>query len=363
MSPIAALGPGRPRPPLVPGDGERERALDELAMSSLVKACIAVGHCKLNPRTDPRSFAASRWGTEAANNAEAVIKAASAPAMTSTPGWAKEFSRVVWAFLRNLTPLSAGADLLDKVLRLNFDGAGAISIPNLSVPLADFVGQGAPIPVVDGTVNIQATLEPHKFGVITVLTNEMLTSSNAEALMRDALLQSTGPALDRRLFDANAAVADVRPAGLLYGITPLGATAGGGYAAMVGDLGKLANAVAPKSGNGGMTLIAAAPQAIAISLQLVQGSPWPLLTSTSLPAGTIIGVANAGVVVAAGAAPTIDTTAAASLVMDTAPGAIMTGGSVRANFQTDTTGLRLRWPISWAVRDPGAIAVIQNTTW
>jgi hypothetical protein len=334
-----------------------------MAVSSLVRACIATGHAKLNPRTDARSFVASRWGSEEARNVEAVTKAASAPAMTSTPGWAKEFSRVVLAFLRNLTPISASADLLTRVLSLNFDGAGAISIPNLNVPLADFVGQGAPIPVVDGTVTIQTTLEPHKFATITVLTNEMLNSSNAEQLVRDALLQSTGPALDRRLFDANPAVPDLRPAGLLYGITPLGATAGGGYAAMVGDLGKLANAVAAKSGNGGMTLIAAAPQAIAVGLQLVQGPPWPLLTSTSLPAGTVIAVANAGIVVAAGAAPVIDTTAAASLVMDTAPGAIMTGGSVRANFQTDTTGLRLRWPISWAVRDPGAIACITATTW
>jgi hypothetical protein len=248
-------------------------------------------------------------------------------------------------------------------LRLTFDGAGAISIPTLSVPLANFVGQGQAIPVVQGVTSIQATLEPHKFGVITEVSNEMLASANAEQLVRDALLQSTGPALDRRLFDANPAVPDLRPAGPLYGITPLPPTTGGGYAAMVGDLGKLANAIAAKSGNGGMTFIAAAPQAIAIGLQLVQGLSWPLLTSTSLPAGTVIAIANAGVVVAAGVAPIIDTTASASLVMDTAAGAIMAGGAVRANFQTDTTGLRLRWPISWAVRDPGVIACITATTW
>ena len=75
--------------------------------------------------------------------------------------------------------------------------------------------------------------------------------------------------------------------------------AGGGYAAMVGDLTKITNAVAAKAGNGGISIIASAAQAISIGLQLVQGSPWPLLTSTALPAGSIIAVANAGIVAAA----------------------------------------------------------------
>jgi hypothetical protein len=345
------------------GNGHARRALNEMAMDSLVRACITTAHGKLNPNTSARSFAASRWGTEEANNIANVIKAASAPAMTSTAGWAKELSPVVQAFLANLVPMSAGADLLGRVLALTFDGAGTINVPTVTVALADFVGQGAPIPVVSSATSIQATLEPYKFAVITTLTNEMLASANAEALVRTALLEATGPALDRRLFDTNAAVPDVRPAGLLFGITPLGATTGGGYAAMIGDLTKLAGAVAAKAGNGGITLVAAAPQAIAVGLQLVQGSPWPLLTSTTLPAGTIIAIANAGIVAAAGEAPAIDTTKAASVVMDTSPGAIMAGGAVHASFQTDTTGLRLRWPISWAVRDPGAIAWISGATW
>jgi len=41
----------------------------------------------------------------------------------------------------------------------------------------------------------------------------------------------------------------------------------------------------------------------------------------------------------------------------------MTGGAVRAMFQTDCLGLRLRWPITWAVRDPRGIAFMQNVLW
>jgi hypothetical protein len=345
------------------GNGHAQRAVREMAMDSLVRACITTAHGKLNPGVSMKSFAAARWGSEEANNIVGVLRAATSPAMTSNANWAAPLSPIVSAFLANLVPLSAGAALLNKVLSLQFDGAGAVRIPNLSVPLADFVQEGSGIPVVNGTLTIQTSLEPAKFAVIVVLTNEMLASSNAEALVRDALLQSTGPSLDRRLFDANPAVPDLRPAGLLNGIAPLAATAGGGYAAMVGDLTKLANAIAPKAGNGGMTFVAAAPQAISIGLQLVQGLAWPLLTSASLLAGIVVAVANNGVVAAAGEAPLIDTTKAASVVMDTAPGAIMSGGPVHAMFQTDTTGLRLRWPISWAVRDPGAIAWVQGTTW
>jgi hypothetical protein len=345
------------------GNGHAQRAVQAMAMDSLIRACIVTAHSKLNPGTSTKSFAAARWGTEEANNIASVLRAAAAPAMTSTVGWAKELSPIVVAFLANLVPTSAGADLLGRVLNLSFDGAGTINIPNLNVPLADFVGQGQPIPVTQATVSIQASLEPHKFAVITMLTNEMLASSNAEALVRDALLQATGPSLDRRLFDSNPAVPDLRPAGLLNGVAPLAATAGGGYAAMVGDLGKLANAIAAKAGNGGMTFVASAAQAIAIALGLVQGPPWPLLTSTTLPAGSVIAIANNGVVAAAGEAPLIDTTPSASVVMDSSAGAIMGGGAVHAAFQTDTTGLRLRWPISWSVRDPGAIAWLQGTTW
>ena len=104
-----------PRPiPLRPDYDAANDALDEMAMSSLVRAVIAVGHQKLNPGTQTRAIAASRWGTEEANNVAAVLRAASAPAMTSTVGWAKEFSRIVLAFLTK-QPLSAGADLLSRV--------------------------------------------------------------------------------------------------------------------------------------------------------------------------------------------------------------------------------------------------------
>src|SRR5262249_32253000 len=130
-------------------DSPARRALNELAMSSLTRAAITVAHNKLNPNA--RGFAASRWGSEEANNIANVIRAASGPATTSGTTWAQPLSPIVAAFLANLVPVSAAADLLNRVLSLNLDGVGALSIPNLNMGLADFVKEGDPIPVVQAT--------------------------------------------------------------------------------------------------------------------------------------------------------------------------------------------------------------------
>ena len=88
------------------------------------------------------------------------------------------------------------------------------------MPLADFVGEGQPIPALQGTSSVQAVVEPAKFAVIIALSRELYDNPNAEGLIRQALVESAGPALDRRLFDNAAAVPDLRPAGLLNGIAP-----------------------------------------------------------------------------------------------------------------------------------------------
>jgi hypothetical protein len=63
------------------------------------------------------------------------------------------------------------------------------------------------------------------------------------------LLDATGPSLDRRLFDANPGVPDLRPPGLLFGKTALTPSADADkYQAMVADLSTLA-AICSRSSN------------------------------------------------------------------------------------------------------------------
>jgi hypothetical protein len=294
------------------------------------------------------------------------MRAASAPAMTSTTGWARELSPIVVAFLSNLVPMSAGADLLGRVLGLSFDGAGAINLPTVTTPLADFVGEGAPIPVVNGVANIQATLLPYKFCVITVLSRELIEHANGEPLVRNALLQSTGPALDRRLFDANAGVANLRPPGLLYGITPLTPSSdpSGKTDSMLDDLEALLTSVAVVAGNGAIVLIAAPAQAVAIKLRTLDTFDYAVLTSSQLAAGTVIAVAVNSIVSASDAAPAIDTTRTASMQFSDSPsGDLIGGGTVIAAFQNDVVGLRLKWPLSWSVRDARGISYMTSVSW
>ena len=98
------------------------------------------------------------------------------------------------------------------------------------------------------------------------------------------LLESTGPAIDKVMFAANAAGAG--PAGLLYNVAPLTPTAAGGdkAQALVDDLQKIATAIGSVAGNSAVVLVAAPAQSIALRLRLLGAVEWPVLTSASLTA-------------------------------------------------------------------------------
>ena len=70
----------------------------------------------------------------------------------------------------------------------------------------------------------------------------------------------------------------------------------------------------------------------------------------------LLAIAPAALVAALSPEPEIETSKAATLVMDTAPGAAGTMGPERSLFQTDSLALKMRWPVSWALRDPRGFA-------
>jgi Phage capsid family len=267
-----------------------------------------------------------------------------------------------------LTPASAGADLLQRGIQLNFAGAASIKVPDITVSTAGFVAESAPIPVQQSVTSGGPTLSPHKLAVITVLTGEMMRNENAETLVRQALVESVGPALDAALF-SNAAGDATRPPGLLNGITALTPAGVAEKAqALVDDLQTLGAAVAPVAGNSPIVLIASPDAAVALVMRLPQAVEWPVLTSTSLAPRTVIAVAANAVVSAVEGAPQIDASRVASVHYNTVPADIVTAGGVAAApvgslFQTDNVGLRLRWPISWALRKPAGLAWLTGANW
>jgi hypothetical protein len=73
--------------------------------------------------------------------------------------------------------------------------------------------------------------------VISTFTREIAEHSTPaiEGLIRNAMQEDTSVAVDTVLLDATAA-STTRPAGLRNGVSTLTATAGGGFAALVGDI-------------------------------------------------------------------------------------------------------------------------------
>jgi hypothetical protein len=346
--------------PLVPEDIRNGNARRDAAVASLVRACIATGLASLD-RTRPGEHA-RRWADD--RNVDLILRAAVTPTtLANTPALAA----VSVAYLDVLTPLSAGADLLRRGVALNFAGSAQIGVPAIAVPTGGFVAEGQPIAVVTEPTSAGPTLLPHKLALIATVTDEMLRNPNAETLIRQALVESCGPTLDKVLFSATAAT-PAAPAGLLAGIAALTPAAAGEKAqAIIDDLQTLALAIAPVSGNGNIVLVASPDAAVALRLRLFTEG-WPVLTSASLAAKTVIMVAANAIASAMEGAPQVDASPHAELHRETNPQPIVNDSGTVATpvgsvFQTGQVALRLRWPISWGLRASNALAWMTNVNW
>lgn len=316
-----------------------------------------------------------------------IVKAAVAPATTTTSGWAAELvNTAMTEFLETLRPMSVYPELAAAGGgRLSFGpNQGAIKIPARAPTPSiggSFIGEGAPIPVRRLALT-SATLSPKKLGVITTFTREIARYSTPaiEGILRNEILADTAITLDSILLD-NVAGDAIRPAGLLNGVTALTATTGGGQAAILADIRKLR---APfDSANNGTNLVLLMNPAQEVGLALTPAadgqlgwtssvlSRYKIITSTAIPVGRVIMVNAGDFVTATGDVPEFEMSNEATLHMeDSAPLAIGTAGTpatvaapVRSLFQTATMGLRMLMDVSWALRRPGSVQWIDGVTW
>jgi capsid protein len=347
------MPPGRPLAAV-----RLENASGGAAIGALTRAAIVVATAARENKR-PGEVAARIYGND--RGVDAVLKAASAPAsIANTPA----LSQIAVALLDALVPLSAGADLLQRGVALNFAGAATITVPTIAVPNATFIAEGAPIPVKTAPTSAGPTLAPHKLATICVLTGEIIRSSNAETMVRQVLIESVGPALDAILFSTAAADA-THPPGLLNGITPLTPAASGPTKGevVVDDIQKLALAVAPVAGTGNVIAVAAPDAAVALAMRVPSSLEWPILSSASLAPRTVIIVAANAVVSAVDGVPQVDARGEVAVTYADPPVPIDGATFVGSTFQTDSVALRLRWPISWGLRDPRGIAWMQAVNW
>jgi hypothetical protein len=124
------------------------------------------------------------------------------------------------------------------------------------------------------------------------------------------------------------------------------------------DMAKLAGAVAVF---GDPILFVAAPErATAISLRLRPAPPFDVLASPALAAGDLIAVAGYGVASAVDAVPQIESSRVATVHMDDVPLPIGQAGPIlatptRSLWQAGTVGIKIRFNVDWALRDPRAL--------
>lgn len=351
----------------------------------------ALGHIMQRNRED---VLIQRYGDDVPTRAvfEAVTKAATAPAMTTVTGWAAELVQTaIFDFIESMMPNSVYPGLSAKGGRFTFGRNGIVSLPSRSATptiAGSFVGEGLPIPVRQGAFTA-ITLTPKAMKVITAFTRQILQHSTPEIerILREAIQEDTAVAIDTVLLDATAASV-IRPAGLRNGVTTTTATAGGGFAALVGDIkGLMAALITASGGNLRAPVWIMNPiQAIAISMTQNAGGDfpfdiemsrgnlrgYPVLTSTTVTAGMVILVDAADFFSATGDEPQFDISNEATLHMeDTTPLAIASGAQgsgvlatpTRSLFQTDSYGLRMMLDMNWAMRRTGAVAWTSAVTW
>lgn len=323
--------------------------------------------------------------------ADYFLRAATVPADTVTPAWAGVLGQTINAdFLPTLVPQSVYSQLQGYGPRYTLGRNGVINIPSRSATptiAGSFVAEGAPIPVRQGAF-VAIPLGLKKMAVISTMTREISEHSipALPMLIEDAIKEDTQVSIDVVLLDASAATA-IRPAGIRNGVAVTTPTAGGGQAALVGDIGKLSGALITATNGNLRTPVWLMNPGVANKIALMtnamgvfpfrdeinQGrlNRWPVIESGTVPIDMLILIDAADFASVTGDDPRFDVSDQATIHMeDTTPLAISTPGApnvvaapVRSLWQTDSLGIRMILPMNWALRRAGVVAWTQPISW
>jgi HK97 family phage major capsid protein/HK97 family phage prohead protease len=345
-------------------------------------------------------------------------KSAVAIADTTTPGWAAELVRNdMRGFLQELAPVSVYAALLRYGVSLDFGSANSITIPRRDRTAQNngaqiggaFVGEAGVIPVKALAISSR-TLNRYKLAVISTFTEELAQQSvpGIEDIIRAAILEDTALVVDNALLDNSAAVAGVRPAGLLNGVT-LTASSGDTSADIVTDIRVLLDAMASINGAKpvlimntsrviGLSTVTSAAGDFLFRDEVAQGRLLgvPIIASPTVAPDEVI-IIDAGSFVGANASPRFTVSDQATLTManadGTAPtqaddgtgalgtqeqvppdaginiagagaaGAAAAGYTAMSLYQQYAIGVRMILPTSWGLIRTGAVAGLSGVSW
>jgi HK97 family phage major capsid protein len=319
-------------------------------------------------------------------------------------------------FLDTLKTRSIGAAIATRSMQLDFAGASSVTVPRRN-PITGtmtepaWVGEGGVIPLQQFSFG-STTLSRYKLASIVPLTMELVEQSvpQAEAIMIDAMQEAYTIMLDQAIISAVAAVAGVRPAGLLNGVTVNAGDTTGGYESVVADMKTMMAALSNARLGVRPLLILNDQDYISASMLLNPLGQMPfqaelaggrlmgaeVISSQNMTQGTAI-LVDAAAIATAFDGPQVRISQEATLTManadGTAPtqaedgaGALGTAGQVPVDggghvsdpggagaafagmqamsmFQTYQEAIRGIWPTSWAIMRPGAVVALDNLAW
>jgi HK97 family phage major capsid protein len=313
------------------------------------------------------------------------VRAAVTAATTTVAGWASELVQTVTdAFLMNLDPNAVLPRLAAAGTQLSFGpGRGIIKIPSRATTpsiTGSFVAEGSPIPVRKlGLTSIE--LKPHKVGVISTFTREIMRYSQPqiEGIVRDAIIDDTSITLDTLLLDATAESA-TRPAGIIFGVSAKTASVLGGYKAILADLTLLSAPFFAANAGRRMVLIMNPAQGMALSMAPGPDgtfgwssqftSRFTVIESTTVPAGNLY-MLDAADFVSVTSSPEFELSDQVTLHMeDSTPLPISSTGTpnvvaapVISTFQEAKIALRMLMDTTWAMRRTGMVQYMTGVSW
>jgi HK97 family phage major capsid protein/HK97 family phage prohead protease len=316
--------------------------------------------CLARAHGDPMLAAeyAKQWH-DSTPEVELFLKAPIAPGNTTDPAWAGALAtvqNVTGEFMELLRPKT----IIGKV-------AGLRQVPfNASVPLQTaggtygWVGQGAPKSVTKlgfGTT----TLGIAKAAGIIVLTEELVKLSNpsAEAIVRSDMIAGIAQFLDQQFIDPSVAeVANVSPASITNGTTPITST-GDGMQDLHAIISSFAAANIPLAGT---ALIMSETNAFTLGMQRT-ASGEPMFPALGASGGTmegvqvitsntaqnwVIGLVPPYILYADDGGVTVDVSREASVQMESVPDNPANATTVLTSlWQNNLVGLRAERFINW----------------
>ncbi len=314
---------------------------------------------------------------------------------TTTSGWASQLVPAAQQLENEYLDLLRPMTLLGRIPGFN-------NVPfNVTVPIGtadgthSWVGEDVSAPVGKLTIS-SATLEWAKTASIIAITKElaMLSTPQAEGVVRNALLKGNAAYLDVQFVSLNAAVTKSSPAGILNGISQTLGT-GTTPATFLADLNTLLAKLGTNNQNiSGLVLMTSLNQLLAISLMrsslgtylypnvsiriLPDGSNGDIggipvyasnaIAGTTASTSRIIAMVASEVLMADASGATIDISTEASLEMNTTPLAgdqspLTTSVAMKSLWQAGLVGIKVTRPITWKVARSSAVEYLNNTNY